>query len=373
LKKLSNSEIALLLHFYGLALITLCRRNCGPRQVRIKVAYCGICGSDLHEYLAGPVLIPQVGEKHPHTGMGIPVTLGHEMSGTIIEVGTSVTEFKVGQNCTVNPSVDDRHHGMDPCRSCLEGKPNLCKRWACYGLSAEGGGLSDEIVVHSASIVPIPDGVSLKVAALTEPLAVAAHMVSISGFKANDNVLVLGAGPIGLAILLLLKAQNARKVFVSEMSESKAAMARQFHADMVIDPSKGNSEVAGGDVVVDCIQKQTEDGVDVAFDTVGIQATLDTAIAATRPGGTIFNVAIHEKALLLNPNLLTLTEKKYTGGLCYTAEDFRYVLDTLASGKIAAEALITAVVPLTQAVEGAFEELVRNRDNHIKILVQPGK
>ncbi|KAF2687385.1 GroES-like protein [Lentithecium fluviatile CBS 122367] len=359
--------------FYGqrnLKIEEIAPQTCGPFDVRVKVAFCGICGSDIHEYLGGPILTPKLGSKDPHTGLQLPVTLGHEISGEVVEVGPAVTTVAVGQRCAINPSVDDRHHGTDPCRTCRLGKPNLCKRWACYGLSAPGGGFSDEIVVHSASIVPIPDSVPLRVAALCEPLAVACHMIRVSGFQPGDSILVLGAGPIGLALLLLLKVRGAGQVFVSEISPSRAEKARQFGADAVIDPTN-DSMGEGGDVVVSFVQRKTEDGVDVSFDATGIQATLDTAIAATRAGGTIFNVAIHEKPLLINPNALTLTEKKYMGGLCYTSEDFAVVVEALASGKLRAEEMITAVVPLRNAIEGAFEELINNKDNHIKIIVHP--
>ncbi|CAO2656678.1 Nn.00g054810.m01.CDS01 [Neocucurbitaria sp. VM-36] len=345
-------------------------QTCGPFDVRVKVAFCGICGSDIHEYLGGPILTPKIGQQDPHTGSRLPVTLGHEISGTVIEVGSAVTTVATGQNCAINPSVDDRHHGTDPCRACRLGKPNLCKRWACYGLSAPGGGLSDEIVVHFASIVPIPESVSLRVAALCEPLAVACHMIRVSEFQPGDSVLVLGAGPIGLALLLLLKVQGAGQVFVSEISPSRAKKAKQFGADAVIDPTT-DATAEGGDVVVEYIQGKTEDGVDVSFDATGIQATLDTAIAATRAGGTIFNVAIHEKPLLINPNALTLAEKKYMGGLCYTSQDFTTVVEALASGKLRADEMITAVVPLSNAIEGAFDELINNKDGHIKIIVHP--
>jgi (R,R)-butanediol dehydrogenase/meso-butanediol dehydrogenase/diacetyl reductase len=293
------------------------------------------------------------------------------MSGTVIEVGSSVTSITVGQKCAINPSVDDRHHGSDACKPCRDGKPNICKRWACYGLSAPGGGLSDEIVVHVASIVPLPESVSLKVGALAEPLAVAAHMIRMSGFVRGDSVLVLGAGPIGLALLLLLRVQGAGQVFVSEIMDSRAQKARQFGADAVIEPSK--PKMKDEDVVVAYVHEKTEDGVDVSFDATGIQATLDTAIAATRPGGTVFNVAIHEKPLTINPNAFTFFEKKYTGGMCYTPEDFATAVDALASGKVPFEDLITSVVPLRDAVEGAFEELIRNKNSHVKILVQPGQ
>ncbi|KAF2120990.1 alcohol dehydrogenase [Lophiotrema nucula] len=363
------------LRFYGkgdLRIDSIEPRECGPFEVRVKVAYCGICGSDLHEYLGGPILAPGVGQKNPHTGAELPVVLGHEMSGTIVEVGSCVTTVAPGQQCAINPSVDDRHHGTDACESCRGGRPNLCKRWACYGLSAPGGGLSDEIVVHMASIVPVPSSVSLKAAALAEPLAVAAHMIRVSGFQRGSTTLVLGAGPIGLALLLLLKAQGAKAVWVSEIVEARSSKARQFGADAIIDPSKA-SRVEGEDPVVAFVMEMTENGVDIAFDTTGIQVTLDTAIAATKPGGTIFNVAISEKPVVIHPNMFTLAEKKYMGGLCYTGEDFAMVVEALASGALPAEDLITSVVPLSKAVEGAFEELINNKDSHVKILVQPGQ
>lgn len=351
--------------------LTLRCRECGPRDVRVKIAFCGICGSDLHEYLGGPILTPQVDQANPHTGLRLPVTLGHEMSGTVVEVGSGVTGLAVGQQCTVNPSVDDRHYEVDLCRPCGLGKPNLCKRWACYGLSAPGGGLSDEIVVHFASIVPVPGSVPLDVSALVEPLAVACHMIRVSGFQPGDSVLVLGAGPIGLAILLLLKVQGVGQVFVSEISPIRAEKAKSFGADAVINPTEKMDGIEGDDVVTGFVQSKTDGGVDVSFDATGIQATLDTAIAATRAGGTIFNVAIHDKPLLIDPNAFTLLEKKYMGGLCYTPEDFTFVVDALESGKLRAKEMITAVVDLGDVVDGAFEELIHNKNKHIKILVRP--
>ena len=295
------------------------------------------------------------------------MTLGHEYSGTVLEVGSSVTTVQIGQKCTVFPTISDLHQGKELCISCRRGTPNLCKNWACYGLSAPGGGLSDQAIVHAATVFPLPDGVSLKVAALAEPLAVAAHMIRVSSFSKGQNVLVLGGGPIGLALLLLLKAQGAGKVFLSEIAEARAQKAREFGADFVLNPSQEK------DIVVRTVLEQTDDGVDIAFEASGMQATLDAAIAATRPGGMIFNVAIHEKALMIQPNDLALTEKKYTGGLAYTNEDFNMVLDVLASGKLSVEAMITSVVPLSEAVEGAFNELINNKENHVKILIEPGR
>lgn len=151
---------------------TICR-PCGPDEVRLKIAYCGICGTDIHEFQGGPIFPPQPGSKNQFTEVELPVTLGHEMSGTVIEKGSAVKDLDVGQEVCVNPSLDDRHFGADPCPSCQVGKINLCKRWCCYGLNANGGGFCDEIIVKSYNCLVLPEGVSLKVGALAEPLAVA--------------------------------------------------------------------------------------------------------------------------------------------------------------------------------------------------------
>ncbi|KAJ9639070.1 hypothetical protein H2204_003978 [Knufia peltigerae] len=279
--------------------------------------------------------------------------MGHEMSGTVIEKGPAVQDLDVGQEVCVNPSLDDRHFGADPCPSCQAGRINLCKRWCCYGLNANGGGFSEEIVVKSYNCLVLPEGVSP---------------------KAGQDALVLGAGPIGLAILLGLRAQGVNKVVVSEVAEQRALQAKKFGADMVVNPLK-NAVTANDskelDPVVVAIRQFSQEGVDVAFDATGLQSTLDTALAATKPGGTIFNVAIHEKPLMLNLNDIAILEKKLLGGICYTHEDWERVLDALKKGDLPFEQMITAIVPLKDVVHGGFQELIRNKAAHVKILIQP--
>jgi (R,R)-butanediol dehydrogenase/meso-butanediol dehydrogenase/diacetyl reductase len=343
-------------------------------DVRVKIAYCGICGSDVHEYLGGPIFPPLPGQKNPHTGVELPVIMGHEISGTIVQVGSNITGLKVGQNVAINPSMDDRHHGKEDCSICRSGRRNLCKSWACYGLSAHGGGFADEIVVKPFSCIPVPEGVSLKVAALAEPLAVASHMIRISGFSHGNDVVVLGAGPIGLALLLLLRAKGGRKIIVSEVTESRSRQAEKFGADLVINPLAKMSDGAGsGNSIVDAAHNIMGDGADIVFDATGIQSTLDTALLVVKPGGVVCNVAIHEKPLLINPNSFSFKEVKLIGGICYTNEDFEDVLMALATGKLAVEDMITSIVPLEKVVQGGFLELINNKAEHVKILIQPSK
>ena len=285
------------------------------------------------------------------------------MSGTVTEVGSKVTGFVVGQNVVVNPALNDLHYGLPSCSVCSTGKYNLCPKTSYYGLSADGGGLADEIVVKSVACIPLPDGVPLDVGALAEPLAVAWHCIRTAGFQKGQTALVLGAGPIGLALLLLLKVWGAKAVVVSEVASVRRELANDFGADAVINPLEGS--------ILDLVASFSSEGADVVFDAIGLQSTLDTALKAVRPAGTIFNVAIHEKPLLLNLNDISIRETKLLGGICYTREDFDGVLGVLASKSIPAERLITSIVPLSRAVEGGFLELINNKAKHVKILIQP--
>ena len=316
-----------------------------------------------------------MGKKNEHTGIALPVVMGHEMSGTIVEVGPNVKDLSIGQDVCVNPSLDDRHYGAETCFSCDDGKTNLCKRWATYGLNASGGGFSDEIVVKDINCLPLPAGVSLKVGALAEPLAVAWHSIRTSGFKGGQTALVLGAGPIGLAILLLLRSWRAEKIFITEVTEQRIAHAQKSGADVVINPLQPTSDEVGKGAetnsVLSTIRESHPEGVDVAFDCTGLQTTLDTGIAAIKPGGTFFNVAIHEKPLLLNLNDIACQEKKLLGGICYTKEDFEQVLGAMADGKIPFEQMITSVVSLDNIIEEGFQALIEDRSKHVKILIQP--
>lgn len=344
------------------------KRECHPHQVRVKVAYCGICGTDIHEYLGGPIFAPKPQQTHPYTGAFLPIVMGHEMSGTITELGENVKGLSIGQKVAVNPSLGDSQYGTDPCVSCLTGRSNTCSQATFYGLSAPGGGFANEITVHQANIVPVPENVPLRLAALAEPLAVAWHMVRISGFVEGQNVLILGAGPIGLALLMILKAKGAGKVIVSEVSALRMQYAQQLGADKVVNPIDASGGTA--DPVIEVVRELTGEGVDISYEASGLQATLDTAIAAVMPGGVIFNVAVHEKRLQVNINDLVLTEKKMTGGISYTSEDFQGVMELLASQVIPAEKMISSVVPLANIIEGGFHELINNKTKHVKILIQ---
>jgi threonine dehydrogenase-like Zn-dependent dehydrogenase len=166
----------------------------------------------------------------------------------------------------------------------------------------------------------------LRKSALVEPIAVAWHAVDISPFKQGDSVLILGGGPIGLAVLQVLKVRGAEKVIVSEVSPRRKQFAAEFGADYVLDPTKE-------DVVARVRELCDGQGAHVAFDAAGVQAGLNAAILAIRARGTLCNIAVWEKPASINVNDLVFKERYYMGTACYVFGDFQAVIDAIETGK----------------------------------------
>ena len=184
-----------------------------------------------------------------------------------------------------------------------------------------------------------------------EPLAVAWHAVNISPFKKGDSALVLGAGPIGLAVIQVLKARGAEKIIVSEMAARRKEYAKSFGAHYVLDPSED-------DVVVKVKEICDGRGANLAFDAAGVQVGLDQAIQAIRARGTLVNIAIWEKSATITPNSLCFREKKYMGIVTYQEGDFQDVLDAISSGESISHGQANAafnVVPLRQASTSIYD------------------
>lgn len=270
-------------------------------QVKIAPKFCGICGSDLHEYLGGANLIPKEGNPHPITGETLPLTLGHEFSGIVEEVGSGVDHVKPGDRVCVQPTIYD-----GSCRACRRGLVNCCDQNGFVGLSGWGGGLSEHMVVPASCVKRLPDNISLEVGALIEPLAVGWHAVNISPFKKGDAVLVLGGGPIGLAVVQALAGRGCDNIIVSEVSSRRREFAKQFGAHHVIDPVKS-------DIVAEVEKLTNGEGADVGFDAAGVQPAVDTAFKAIKARGTLVNIAVWEKRATLNMNDVVFRERGYMG------------------------------------------------------------
>jgi (R,R)-butanediol dehydrogenase/meso-butanediol dehydrogenase/diacetyl reductase len=326
-------------------------------SVKVKVDWCGICGTDLHEYLAGPIFIPVAGSPHPITGETLPLTLGHEFAGEVVEVGDGSAEVNTGDRVAIEPVFR-----CGECAACQRGAPNLCAKLGFYGLMGGGGGMSEFAVVPSYMIHRLPEELTTEQGALVEPIAVGLRAVRRAGFEEGQSAVVFGGGPIGAVTVQCLRAMGAGLVMLAEVAEARKNKALEIGADVVIDPSEED--------VVERVSELTDgEGAEHSFDAAGIQETLQTAMHATRKGGTVTIISIWEGPVELNPNDIVMSELNVGGTICYTPEDFADTISMLKDGSIKTEGIITERIPLSDVVEGGFEELVDHKDRHVKILV----
>lgn len=248
-------------------------------QVLVDIEWCGICGSDLHEYLKGPLVIPAEGKPHQHTGETLPVTLGHEFCGRISWVPDG-SILKVGQPVMVDPRLY-----CTSCLQCTDSRTNMCRQWGFLGLSGSGGGLSETVAVDAKACHVLPEGVDLRFAALIEPLTVARHALKSAGHQSFKplNILILGGGPVGLAVTLDLKLHGANQIIVSEPSPiRRKQVAKHCHA--ALDPMETR-------IADECRRRTGGAGVDVVFDCAGVMPALKSGFDALRNRGTYVNVA----------------------------------------------------------------------------------
>jgi (R,R)-butanediol dehydrogenase/meso-butanediol dehydrogenase/diacetyl reductase len=328
-----------------------------PGAVAIDVAWCGICGTDLHEYLEGPIFIPPTGHPHPLTHEEEPVTMGHELSGTITALGEGVSDLRVGENVVVEP-----YFVCGECAPCKAGNYNLCTSMGFIGLAGGGGGLSEHMVVERRWVHPIGD-IPLDRAALIEPLAVGHHAFVRSGAKPGDVALVGGAGPIGLLLAAVLKAEGLT-VIISEVAQARKEKARSTNvADHVIDPVEED--------LVARVQELTDGtGADVCFECTSVNSVLDQLIDAVRPAGVIVNVSIWGAPATIDMQKIVLKEIDLRGTIAYV-RDHPAVIKLVQEGKIDLEPFITDRISLEDLVEDGLETLIHHKDTEVKILVHP--
>jgi (R,R)-butanediol dehydrogenase/meso-butanediol dehydrogenase/diacetyl reductase len=327
----------------------------GPGQVKIRIERSGICGSDLGLYSYMPVPSDL---QHPIFNEAGPHVLGHEFAGTVVEIGKEVSKVELGSLVAVRPNVWD-----GTCDACQRGETNLCENYGFVGIHGGGGGYSEFVVVSEDQVHQMPREVGADAAAMVESTAVAWHAVKMAGAVKGSTALVIGAGPIGLALLLSLRARGAERVIVSEISDSRRALAEQLGAE-VLDPRETDPVVYA---------RKSGGGVDMSFDASGVgEVTLLPALQALRPGGTSVVVAQFHSPVPIDPNLILLSEKRVVGSFGYTNEDFAEAAALVSSGEIDPRPLISAVLPLKEAINGGLEYLLgAGRNTEVKMLIAP--
>jgi (R,R)-butanediol dehydrogenase / meso-butanediol dehydrogenase / diacetyl reductase len=324
----------------------------GDGQVLIQVAYNGICGTDLHEYYDGPIFVPT--EPHPLTGRSLPVVLGHEFSGTVVEVGPGVKTLAEGDRVAVEPI-----YKCGECVPCRAGRYNICTRIGFHGLSTDGG-MAELTAVDEWMAHKLPDEVPTDLGALVEPMSVAYHAAKLGDVDPDGTALVFGAGPIGIGLWFALRGQGVEDVLVVEPSPVRRAGIERLGA-RTIDPT-------AVDVPAFVADHTKGHGVAGAFDAAGVRPAVEAALASLGPGKTMVSVAIYERPLETPLIQLVLREARIQGTNCYTGDDYRAEIDQMTRGHYDTTGWVEKVA-MSDVLKEGFEAL--HAGQKMKVLVDP--
>lgn len=324
----------------------------GPGEVKIKIGWVGVCGTDLHEFNVGPVFMPI--EPHPLTGKSAPLIQGHEFAGVIVEVGDGVTGFKPGDRVTADSAT-----WCGECWACLRHEYSLCEKAAFLGLGRDGV-FAEYATIPVGPVYHIPDNLSLQKASFCEPTAVAVHALRKGRFQVGENVLVIGAGNQGLLAYQILKHSTANQVIVVARKGMRGDVARSLGAT-VLDPN----EI---DVVAEVKKRTGGIGADLVIETAGQAGTVQMAIRACRTLGRIVQVGFFEGPVTLELNELLFQEREWIG-LLNNGGEFPEAIQFLANGWVDPTPMISNRISLEDVVEKGFQECVLNKRGNVKVIV----
>jgi L-iditol 2-dehydrogenase len=321
----------------------------GRGEILVRVAACGICGSDVHGYDGSS------GRRIP------PIIMGHEAAGRIAALGDGVEGFAVGDRVTFDSTIY-----CGSCIPCLRGEVNLCDNRQVLGVScsdySRAGAFAEYVVVPARIVYQLPDNLSFEEAAMLEAVAVAIHAVSLAQVAPNSAALVLGAGMIGLLVAQALRVAGCSRIFVSDIDGSRLKLAQQVGATHVL--------AAGANLVEQALKLSDGAGVDLAIEAVGRNETVGAAIESVRKGGTVVLVGNISPEVTL-PLQRIVTRQIRLQGSCASAGEYPLAMELVATGAILVKPLITAIAPLDEGPQW-FERLHVGEANLMKVVLTPG-
>lgn len=331
-----------------------------PREdeVKIQISWCGICGTDLEEYVNGPIFIP-VEHPNPITGTRAPLVLGHEFIGTVVEVGAGVKDLSVGDVVAPDTLI---HCGK--CHWCLRHEVHLCENLAILGLMTDGG-LAEYVNAPRFMCFKLPIGVSPEVEALAEPAAVAVRALRRGRIAGGETVAIIGAGTIGLLSLEVARISGAAEIYVIEPAKNRREVALQLEATETINPDDEDP--------FKCIKNFTNGlGVDLVIEAGGTEKTMLMAPRLARRGGRVVYLGVHNQPAPYNFFPMVNNELELIGSFSHVYdEDFKAAVTYLGEGRIKAEPLISSRISLDDLIEKGLNELLTNKTRNLKILVSP--
>ena len=328
-----------------LTIETLAYPKPGSGELVLRVKCCGICGSDLHAASLPPGLPPGT-------------VMGHEFAGEVVEVGSDARAgWKVGDRVCAFPAI-----GCGKCGPCLAGDIILCPSLRGTGLGQIPGAYSEYVLVGGNESLRLPSGVSFREGALVEPLAVGLHAVNTARLQPGERVMVIGAGPIGLAVTAWARFFGARAVVVNERAPGRIALAQKFGATAVADVSKEDP--------VTVFQRETGGPPDVIFECVGVPGLVQQCIGMAKVRGRVVVVGVCMQPDTIFPVMGIIKEVELRFVVAYHRRDWELTVDMLDRGRIPGRDMITDVVDLA-AFPSAFEAL-KTPTHQCKVILEPG-
>jgi L-iditol 2-dehydrogenase len=321
----------------------------GTRDVLVRVAACGICGSDVHG------MDGSTGRRRP------PIVMGHEASGVIERVGSEVKDYRVGDRVTFDSTIYNPESFFS-----RRGLINLCDDRRVLGVSCEDyrqhGAFAELVSVPSHILYALPPGMTFEQAALVEPVSIAVHARNLTPIEPGDSALVLGAGLIGLMTVQVLKNTAVKQIIAVDIDDGKLKVAREVGAHHVINSGQGDVAAA----IKDLTQGR---GADVAFEAVGIEATVRAAIASVRKGGTVTLVGNLAKDVSI-PLQAVVTRQIRLQGSCASSGEYPECLELIGSGKVDVDRFISATAPLEEGASW-FDRLYKREAGLMKVVLKP--
>lgn len=312
----------------------------GCDEVKIAVSLNGLCGTDVTEYTKGPMMVP-LHTPHPNSGHVGPTVLGHEFIGTVVETGANATHL-LGTRVACGAGVS-----CGTCDQCSAGRTNLCRKYFTLGLSVNGG-LAEFVVAPADICIPIPDGLSDEDAVLAQPLAVGIHTVRRAHIQPGQSIALIGLGAIGAFICAALKGHDGEVI---------AMDVDQTRLDLALELGATSTHLLTTEQSPESIRAAYPQGIDVVFETAGVNGAVDRAYALAVEGGTVVLVGLNKTPQPLVLSAIVLREINTVTTVAHVcAEDIPDALELLAARPLA-RLLVDKTVPLSDVVDGAFGRL----------------
>ena len=325
-------------------------------EVKLRVDFCGICATDIEEYLYGPVFIT-AGSPNPLTGRQMPLITGHEITGTVVETGEGVSDLHPGERVVINGVLT-----CGECQWCTRQEETQCPSMGAVGFAIDGG-LAEYMVWPASQVVSLPESVSSEEAALVEPASVAMHAVRRSRLQPGERVAVLGVGTVGILAMQVAKAMGGT-VFAVDRRPMSLDVAKALGADATI--SSEDADVAQA-------LAELTDGVgpDVVIDAAGGRDTPALAAQWVRRGGRVLLVAIYTAKAEIDFNSVVARETEIIGSLAYQQRDVEEVVRLISSGALKTSPLISDRIGLDEVIDKGFARMMAPAKDVFRILVSP--